>query len=245
MIRLEGAANFRDLGGYPTAGGSLVRCGMVFRSGHLGALTRADLDALAQLRVAHVFDLRSDQERHEARVEWGGHPVEFHAIPMGNAQMAEGLAAFLKRLVLMDADEAHAMMRSLMEDMVLNEGAQLGQLMASLAAGRTPAIVHCTAGKDRTGLASAILLRLLDVPREAIFEDYLKTNAVSAGNLPMALRFLKKDVIRVLLGVEPGYLEAAFRAMDRRYGSFEGYWREVLGLSADQVEALRAGLVEA
>ncbi|MBV8819159.1 MAG: tyrosine-protein phosphatase, partial [Acidobacteriaceae bacterium] len=222
-----------------------VKHGLVFRSGHLGGLTPADFDALACLKVAHVFDLRSDQERKDSRMEWHGQAVEFHSIPLGNAQMKDGLNPFLKRLLTMNEAQARELMGSIMADIAINEAPQLGELFASLAEGKLPAIIHCTAGKDRTGLASALLLRLLGAPSEAIFDDYLKTNFVPSATMPAALRFLKKDVTRVLMGVERQYLEAAFRAIETAYPSFDAYRENGLRLSADRITRLKSLLLDA
>jgi protein-tyrosine phosphatase len=115
-----------------------------------------------------------------------------------------------------------------------------------------PALVHCTAGKDRAGFASAMVLSVLGVPRETVMEDFLLTNHYTAADTEKRLFQIELfslfrvdgDALRPLFGVEPAYLDAAFEAIEARYGDFETYRREALGLDDAEVEAFRASLLE-
>jgi len=120
-----------------------------------------------------------------------------------------------------------------------------------LAADGAPVLFHCTAGKDRTGFAAAIVLRLLGVPEESIVADYLRSNAYSLAAHRRDLLLLRlmwgpaaSALVRGLLGVDQAYLRAAFEAIDREYGSFEAYVRDGLGLGPAEIARLRAALLE-
>jgi protein-tyrosine phosphatase len=115
-----------------------------------------------------------------------------------------------------------------------------------------PALVHCSAGKDRAGFASAAILSVLGVPRETVMSDFLLTNHYTAAATErrlfmielMSLTRADSDALRPLFGVEPAYLEAAFDAIEARYGDFDAYRREALGLDDAEVEAFRALALE-
>lgn len=163
---------------------------------------------------------------------------------MGNSRLRGGLGDFLKQVIGLDGDGARALMRQLMADGAIAEARQLGQFLVGLASGRVPAIVHCTAGKDRTGLATAVLLTLLGVPKDQVYTDYLKSNVLGQVKLPMVLRVLRKDVLEALMAADASYLDAAFVAIEERFGDFDRYRAEALALSDAQVETLRRLLAE-
>ena len=112
--------------------------------------------------------------------------------------------------------------------------------------------MHCTAGKDRAGFASALLLSVLGVPRETVMEDFLLTNVYTAQKTESRLRRIElmsffradSDALRPRFGVEPAYLEAAFGEIDARHGDFDTYRRVALGLDDAEVEAFRALVLE-
>jgi protein-tyrosine phosphatase len=115
-----------------------------------------------------------------------------------------------------------------------------------------PALVHCTAGKDRAGFASALILSVLGVPRETVMEDFLLTNHYTAAATEKRLRMIKifslfradTDALRPLFGVEPAYLEAAFESIEKSHGDFDSYRRSALGLDDAEVVAFRALALE-
>ena len=115
-----------------------------------------------------------------------------------------------------------------------------------------PALVHCTAGKDRAGFASAMILSVLGVPRETVMEDFLLTNHYTQRATERQLLMIElfslfradTDALRPLFGVEPAYLEAAFQAIDEKYGDFDSYRRTALGLDDAEVETFRAAVLE-
>jgi protein-tyrosine phosphatase len=143
--------------------------------------------------------------------------------------------------------DARAMMTEGMADLTETHAAQLGRVLARLSANATPAIVHCTAGKDRTGLTTAVLLTILGVSKDVILQDYLRSNAAmkSGAALPPGMTLpLDPAILKPLFSVEPAYLEAAVARIERQWGSFDNYRRKGLNLSDEQVARLKSIFLE-
>lgn len=245
--------NLRDLGGYTTADGKTVVTGLLYRSNQLHHISAEDMEKITALDLKTDFDFRTAAER-EPR------PDE---LPQGVKEV------WLD--VLADADDAGpAQLEKLMQDAqaaneVLGNGKAAADFAASyrqfvslpsakkafrelfLALGdneQLPALFHCTTGKDRTGWAAAALLSLLGVPKETIYEDYLRSNDYI---LPMYQEVIdgfasaggEKEIPLAILGVRKEYLDAAFDEMEKNYGSIEKYFSEGLGIDAEQQQALK------
>jgi protein-tyrosine phosphatase len=256
--KLDGAPNFRDIGGLKTADGSVVRHGLIFRSGELSGLTPGDYQALAPLNIRYIFDLRTDAERASAPTKWNGSQPAIMPVPVGFAAVGDPDAA-MRQMFSQGVDPAHAMaaMKALTAQIAVDGAPEIGKVLQSLARGQEPAIVHCTAGKDRAGMVTAVLLQILGVPRDAILQDYLRSNdaaaaemarlRASAGTSPGAsspLAQLPPETIKVLMGVDRSYFDAAFAAIDAKYGSFDAYVTQGLKLTPADVESLRSRLLE-
>lgn len=254
-IRFERVGNLRDLGGYPAADGRTVRWGVLYRSDHLGKLSARDLRQLRQLELATLIDFRSAAEKAAAPNRLPrGHSIKVVELPLfdgANDTMGAGLQAQIERGDLSGLDGA-ALLIDANQRLATEYTPAYRQFVAELlAAGGAPVLFHCTAGKDRTGFAAAIVLRLLGVPEEVIVADYLrsKTYSLAARRFELLLlRLLKGQeltaLVRALLGVEEAYLQAAFDAIDREYGSFDAYVRDGLGLSEADIRRLRDNLLE-
>ena len=252
VLTLTGAPNFRDIGGLPTSDGHTVRSGKLYRSGQFTHLTESDYRTLSTLGIRVVFDLRTDGEREESRTRWIGSPapelvsssIGFGATP-GDVPIGEMLrqnAAALKT-----EQDARALMIDGMAELIESGRSQMSAILSRLSAGDVPAIVHCTAGKDRTGLFTAILLTMLGVPRDRIVEDYLRSHAAmsAAGALPAGMQsLLDVKILRPLMTVEPAYLEASFDRIDMAYGSFDEYRRQGLNVTDEQLADLKAIFLE-
>lgn len=260
VLALEGVHNFRDAGGYAVAGGGRMRRGMVWRSGQHHGASDADLAAIDRLALASVFDLRTSKERathpcrrpqdFAAKVFFAPDPDLAHAPHIAAAQ---GARKDISR---------QRTAQSTRESLVRNYGAicfrpelqgMIRDWFVQLAAGEGASLVNCMAGKDRTGIAVAMLHAALGLHRDDIMEDYLLTN--SAGDVEARIASgaetiramtgqLDDDVLRVLMGVEPEYLDSAWAAIEERHGSVEDYLCAVLCLSVPLRERLRAALVE-
>jgi protein-tyrosine phosphatase len=251
LLPLEGGVNFRDLGGYSTSDGRKVRRGVLFRSGSMGALTAADYEYLEKLNVSVIADFRSTDERAREPTKWpvgDGSPRrlerdydlelgEIFAVMQGAPSAAGARAAF----------------SSFYKRLPLQFAVQYRQMFDEILAGNTPLVFNCSAGKDRTGIAAALLLTTLGVPREVVTEDYLLSNryykpksAPPSTNDPTAQMFsrLPPEVVKVFMGVEAEYLDAAFEAMTSGYGSVDAYLEQAIGLDAADRDKLRATYTE-
>ncbi len=254
LVPLEGAANFRDLGGYRTVGGRSVRWGLLYRSDDLSELTPEDVKTVGSLGIRLVCDFRSDQEREEApdRLPRDPAPEVLHLGIGGDALLPGGLRERLRSCdlegleldrLLIDGNRAFATEFS----------AQYAAMFERISsADNLPALVHCTAGKDRAGFASASILRALGVPEETVYEDYLLTNLYTEQKVERQLLLIRifslfrtdPELLRPLFEARRAYLEAAFTTIESEYGSFDVYLREALGVDDDERAALQALLLE-
>jgi protein-tyrosine phosphatase len=250
--------NLRDVGGHAARDGGFVRTGLLYRSTDLAGIDAADAAALARLDIRTVYDLRTAGERagQPARLPPGSAYVVADILgdspgmtPGELSTLVEDPAAAEKAL---GGGRAAAFFVTAYRDFVRLDSARAGyrSLFAGLAGGAsTPALFHCTTGKDRTGWAAASLLLLLGVPDDAVMEDYLLSGprlqpVVEPWINAFAARGGDPELLRPLVGVRPDYLEAALDEVRRRFGSIEGYFEEGLGIDSRSREALRAAFLE-
>lgn len=250
LLGLEGAPNFRDIGDYATANGQRVRRGLMFRSGELSKLTPADAGKVDKLRFKSVIDLRTQEERDHEPSVWLQAPAEIYLSPK------DSLAPNLHDLLL-DAGTAEGARNGLvkfyasMPDLYRQEYAEM---FHHLAAGRLPMLVHCTAGKDRTGVAMAVLLSSLGVPRQTVIQDYAMTERLvppaaaaarragpvgGTAELQLALAQLPEESRIAIWRSDPAYIESALLSIDHKYGSIDSYLEQGLKLSPDEIYAAR------
>ena len=240
-FNLAGASNFRDLGGYPGKDGRIVRWRQIFRSNHLGHLTEADAAVLRSLGVKSAFDFRGMEERASALC--GIREIEVHSLPVEPTVVAS-LRAIMNTGTPLSQDHALEVMRDSYRNYVQQNTPRFRALFAHLLEDCAPLVIHCTAGKDRTGFACALILHVLGVANEVISEDYLLTNRFYRRD-PSASNDLPEDVRQVLASVQPPFLAAAFEAIDADYGDLEGYLTDGLGLGSAERAALQARYLEA
>jgi protein-tyrosine phosphatase len=258
ILKFEGGCNFRDLGGYRTRDGRELKWGRVFRTGVLSYFTSDDSERLNQLGVRVICDLRRAEERENEPTRW----------PDANTQCLsweDGSAPPTIRSVAADrshpytAAGMHAAMIDLYRVLPKWMAPRLRDMYSRIAQGEVPILVHCAAGKDRTGIAVALLLALLDVPQEIIVEDYLLTNTcdilaftlgqhqaqhdVSSGDHPLLT--MPDDIRRVLFAAHVDYLNAAFDQMASEHGDISTYLRKELGVDAAMRSKVRAALLSA
>ncbi|GAA4145281.1 tyrosine-protein phosphatase [Leifsonia shinshuensis] len=245
--RLEGADNFRDVGGlgegYRTTDGGHVARGVVYRSNAL-TLTDADLAALAKLDVTDVIDLRTTPEI-EAKPD-----TEIPGATWVHDDVL-GSVASLATPTFETAAEAEALMDGAYESMVTSADARkaIGAALTTIAEAKGAVIVHCTAGKDRTGWTSALLLHIAGADQQTIDQNYLLTNQYSRASISAALKGMTETsgeataaAYAPLLGVQQSFLDASYTAVGEHYGSVDAYLTEGLGLSKDTIEKLRTKL---
>jgi protein-tyrosine phosphatase len=234
-LNLEGASNFRDLGGYTASDGRTVRWRQIFRSNHLGHVTQADIEILRGLGVKSAFDFRGLEER-EAAV-CGLKEIAVHSLPIEPTVVA-ALRARLAGGSLSPAD-AQEIMRDSYRSYVRHNTHSFRALFAHLLEDRAPLVIHCTAGKDRTGFACALILHALGVPDDVIAEDYLLTNRFYRRD-PNSSTDLPDDVRQAIGSVEASFLAAGFDAIHADYGDIESYFNDGLNLGARERLQLKA-----
>jgi len=232
--RLQGAPNFRDLGGYIGHGGRPLRWRRLFRSDHLAHLTADDHLRLQPLRLARAFDFRGVDERAATPYELPGVTQHSLAIEPTVVQRMNDIAAAGTTLTAPVVTELmHELYRALIND----RADRFTELFEHLIESDAPAVFHCTAGKDRTGVAAALVLLALGVPRDVVLADYLLTNelvhdpAHFESDTPLEAR-------AVLWRVQQGFLDTALRIVDADHGGIERYLTQRLRLSPAALRAL-------
>jgi protein tyrosine/serine phosphatase len=255
VLDLHGVHNFRDYGGYAVAGGERLKRGLLWRSGQHHGATDADLATIAELNLVSVFDLRTSHERrHQPCRRSAGFAATEHFAEDPTERKAPHIAA-AETTQQRTAESTRESMRRNYGGIAYRPElvAMMRRYLADLAEGQGASLINCMAGKDRTGIAVAALHLAAGVHRDDIIADYLLTNSagdvearIAAGMATIAAVTGQIDdaVLRVLMGVEPEYLETAFAAMAEKHGSIDGYLREVLGADDALKGRLREALVE-
>jgi len=257
-VPLKGQPNLRDLGGYETTDGRMVKHGRLYRSGELSRLSDADLSTLAGLGIRTVVDFRSASEveaRGADRVPEGARylplridhgdlgPVLTRALTTGDvSEMPSHVLAHATRSIVRDASE------------------QYGALFDALEGeDHLPLVFHCTHGKDRAGVAAAVLLMALGVPSETACADYLLSNEYRRAENTRELARLRSglattqgialadvDLSRLeeLFWLQGSYFDAMLSEIESRHGSFERYLENGLGVSPKRRNAMRDRFTE-
>ena len=237
---LQGASNFRDVGGYLTADGRRVRRGQVFRSDHLAGLTDADVARLQALGVGHSLDFRGEAECQATPYDIAG--VRRVALTIEPTVIAR-MQALVAQGIVPSTEETVELMRETYRDFVNHNAGTYGRFLKHLLAHPTPQVFHCTAGKDRTGFAAALLLSALGVDRPTIEQDYLLTNQLYRRDARLEGKG-HPHVMQVLWQVQPEFLHAAFEVIDAQHGGMQDYLHGAIGLTPQEVAELQRMLLE-
>jgi protein-tyrosine phosphatase len=237
---LQGASNFRDVGGYLTVSGQRVRRGQVFRSDHLAGLTADDVARLQALGVGHSLDFRGVAEFTATPYDIPG--VTRVALTIEPTVIAR-MQALVAQGIVPTTDETVELMRETYRDFVNRNADTYGRFLKHLLEQPTPQVFHCTAGKDRTGFAAALLLSALGVDRDTIEHDYLLTNQLYRRD-PRLEGKGHPHVMQVLWQVQPAFLHAAFEAVDTQHGGMREYLHGAIGLSPQELAELQRLLLE-
>lgn len=230
VIALEGVSNFRDMGGYVTEDQRMVKWGKLYRSANLSQATAQDIEKIASLQLAWIFDLRTLEERTDYVTPVFASEVNEHLSFLESADpsaMLKAQALSEELLVELNRQMAHRVdvVRSFIKRWLSLEG--------------KPLLFHCMAGKDRTGFMGALILRALGVPLERIKQDYALTNMYlntkgllqdNRKQLDM-MSHMPPEIIQALMEAREAYITAAMDEIDQRYGSFELYWQKTLGFT--------------
>ena len=227
-LSLAGASNFRDLGGYIGHDGRPVRWRTLFRSDHLAALTPDDQAALARLGLARAFDFRGAQERAAGAYEIPG--VTLHALPI-EPTVVQRMKDLLVAGRALTPQQTVALMQETYRAFVNDNAAAFAALFEHLLASDAPLVFHCTAGKDRTGFAAALILLALGVPRDVVMQDYLLTNELLRMDSAPGYG-VPREVMQVLWRVQEDFLHAAMDAVEADHGGVDAYLQRQIGVGA-------------
>lgn len=257
VVPLTGGSNFRDLGGYRTTDGRHVRWGMIYRSASTAMLTPEDLQAVKGLGLRDMVDFRSNEERALAPTRIDG--VRYTAVGYSMLPMVQEAAKHAKAGQSQTIETMFPLMYS---DLPVSITPQLRALFDRLAHPDGPLEFNCSAGQDRTGLAAALILEALGVPRETIYADYLLSMTYRRAELimpPLDPAEIARNPVAAMFanaqkpqGVLPPlhdsagkpYLAFAFEAIESRWGSTRAYLANELGFDDAKIAALRAAYLE-
>ncbi|WP_017664229.1 tyrosine-protein phosphatase [Porphyrobacter sp. AAP82] len=253
VLPLEGGVNFRDLGGYMTADGRVTKWDVLYRAGNPAGLTAKDQAELARRGIRTVCDLRASEER---KAEPNPYVAANADVTYWTRDYAADAGDLMKVLGGPDASaqKSRAAMTGFYRALPEQHAPAFRQMFAFLAEGKVPLAFNCSAGKDRTGTAAALVLTLLGVPRETVVADYaLSDDLVDyMGKLSQgpkdgpyaALARLPREVVAPLLASDPAYIEAALGAIEAKHGSVDAFIEKELGVTPAMKQAIIANLTD-
>jgi protein-tyrosine phosphatase len=234
LVPLSGTTNFRDLGGYVGHDGRLVQWRKLFRSDHLGALSPGDILSLSDIGLARVADFRGADERQQQACAMPGLTV--HSLPI-DPSVVQSMKAHLAKGRDLNAEDTVRLMAQTYRAFVHDHSHRFASLFALLLESDSPLVFHCTAGKDRTGFAAAMILLSLGVSRDVVMQDYLLTNAhykmpdPGASDLPL-------EALQVLWRVQQAFLDASLQAVDTDFAGIQNYLVQQLHVGPREQERL-------
>lgn len=251
---MPGLINFRDFGGEWTSSGRRVRTDRLYRCGHLADLTDAEIEHIVGLDFAVIVDLRYAGEREAEPSPWPPHLLDRVLAHEGERDGDAPHVALMRQGVL-TAEAVQGLYRLFYADIPFNRLYQplFAETFRRIAATDGRSLIHCTAGKDRTGVQAALILHCLGVPREAIFADFMRSSkapGLLAMKDSMKVRVkarygqeMPDQAIDALIDVRREYIEIALATIEDRCGAIEAYLAES-GVGEDTLAALRARLLE-
>jgi protein-tyrosine phosphatase len=254
---IEGVRNFRDVGGYRTEDGHVVRTGLVFRSAHLANMTDRDIRTFERLGIRTVVDFRPDTEKELTGHDRMPHGIRYVSVPIGDPTLAPDVHRAMQQgdfTALHDLENGNRML-------IRDFSAELGRTLRLISESEhLPLVFHCIGGKDRTGMTALLLLAILGVTTDQIQADYLKSNDAVAPTAAAQEAFFnalvqrsgqngeltdeQRDALRRFFILEGSYFDAAWDEIHQVAGSLESYVEHNLGLDADHIASLRCLLLE-
>ncbi|NVJ99695.1 MAG: tyrosine-protein phosphatase [Alphaproteobacteria bacterium] len=254
---IQSVRNFRDMGGYETPSGQQTRWGKLFRSGHLAELNDADRVKIVALPINTVIDFRSGREKERNPSIWTeGWSPEYHPTPIGGnaAAWVQELYERLSTSPFPAAELREQFILAFRTIPIENADGLKTFFNSLLTAPEGGVLFHCTAGKDRTGIAGALLLNALGVDEDQIMKDFLLTNEavdleasserIASWLSEKAGRTIEANDVHPLVGVEADFLHAAYASIKENHGTLEAYLSTAMGLSPDKREKLKTLFLE-
>ena len=229
-LGLRGASNFRDLGGYTGLDGRTVQWRRLFRSDHLAGLTAQDLATLSALGVTRALDFRGVAE--SAAVPYALPGVASHSLAI-EPTLLQNMQNMLRAGQTITAPDMERLMQDTYRTFVHSNSPRFAELFTHVLTADAPLVFHCTAGKDRTGFAAALILLALGVPRAVVMQDYLLTNELLRVP-PTLTGWAPPEVLDVLWRVQEDFLDSALHAVDAAYGDVTRYLETALGVGAQE-----------
>jgi len=237
-VNLAGAVNFRDIGGYPTSEGKKVTWGHIYRGPALGRLTEGDRAELYDRRITTIIDFRSEDEAGSLPdTVW--QDCKYQRNGAGSEKLS-GWAPLLKQLHTGDS-----LLKSFYGDLDSLGPRYRPLFQKLLTQGKREAVVyHCSSGKDRTGIATALILHTLGVSDDLIMQDYLASNYYRQRENERSVKILtlngiEKAVAEDLVMVKPEYIKTTFDAINEKYGNLDAFLQQVMGIGPAEVKLLR------
>lgn len=243
-IPLQGAINFRDLGGYSTTDDHTVRWRCIFRSDSLSELTVGDLNVVENLSIETICDFRLNSEREKKPNKLPKNKVikevRIPFVPSGTHEMIRSI-----KQGKLTSKEVKTILANNYKKIAIDHTFEYSRLLHAInEPAALPFLMHCTSGKDRTGFGAAIVLMALGVSKEQIMEDYSLTNLYRRDIKYLLHDTVTNDVIDALTAAKPCYLESAIYAIIDKWNSFDNYFTEALNFSESKRIELRNKLLE-
>lgn len=258
LIPLEGGRNFRDIGGFETADGKSVAWGKIYRSGVLNGLTDADYEELAKLEISTVIDFSSSPERHHEPTDWRAGEIEALSWDYTFDFDVSGFKEMMSSPNL-TVEKFDSMMIDVYGELLIQQKPAYTKMFAELVDDDKPLLYHCSAGKDRTGIATALILTVLGVDHNSIVADYeisekylqgmgARDMSKAFGGSDEELNDAASEAMRerqeIGLRTRGPYLEAVFAQMNKQSGSTLAYIQEELGVSDDDIALMKTYYLE-
>jgi len=254
-ILFEKLYNFRDVGGMETEDGHSVKSGVLFRSDDISRLTKKDLDTFSQYEFKLICDLRTSNERksklYEFPKSWG---IELKHVPIYHESQDLSHREFFQLLVKgsknLDFEE---MIKDFYRCMIIERRQEIKEVITLIANyNKAPCLIHCTGGKDRTGLITALIQLYLNVPYDKVIDHYLVSNALVGPRMKkienfirmMSLYRVSSQQIKPLLIVSRDYLEDVLQEILKEFGTVENYFIKGCGIDKNSLNKLRGFLLD-
>lgn len=242
IVALEAGHNFRDIGGYKANNGQRVHKACVYRSGTLANITTDDQLMLATMGIRVVCDFRTNDERLSKPTQW--HPDS--STDFWSQDYSGSVANLVHTLSQPSStpEGSRDLMTRLYRELPFEQAVSYREMFLRIANGELPLVFHCSVGKDRTGVAAALLLSHIGVSRDIIFEDYLITEQffeqgcrlISSGTLGATLARVDSAIWEPIIRAESAYLTAMFDEIETRFVSVNQYLQQELGLNEQTLQ---------